>query len=434
MLQPSIRPYRPIISRFVALCATLVTVLGVVLMPASAARADTGDFGYEGPVYSGKSSPSADKPQSKVWYNDGYWWASMLTSTSQQFHIFRLNRGTETWTDTGTVIDTRPNTSSDALWDGGKLYVASHVAVSSSSNSTSGKPAWLNRYSYNGVTKTYSLDAGFPSKISDFSSESLTMDEDSTGRLWATFTRLGKVYVGASNAGGTTWSTPSVLPTSGTTVSSDDISALVSFNGKIGLMWSNQKSSPPAMYFATHLDSAPVGTWQPSTTITSGPFSADDHINLKALEADDQGRVFGVIKTSYNDDPSRPSTAPLINLVEYNSSTGAWSSATFGTVADNHTRPIVMLDGEHHRVYVFATGPSTPGQTVFEGTIYMKSTPIDSLSFPAGLGTPVIRDASSAHMNNVTSSKQTVNSASGLIVLATNDTTKHYWHADIPLS
>jgi hypothetical protein len=93
-----------------------------------------------------------------------------------------------------------------------------------------------------------------------------------------------------------------------------------------------------------------------------------------------------------------------------------------------------MLDGEHQRVYVFATGPSTPGQVVFEGTIYMKSAPFGALSFPVGLGEPVVRDASSAHMNNVTSSKQTVNSGSGLVVLATNNTTMHYWHADIPLS
>jgi hypothetical protein len=92
-----------------------------------------------------------------------------------------------------------------------------------------------------------------------------------------------------------------------------------------------------------------------------------------------------------------------------------------------------MLDKSHNQVYVFATGPSVAGQTVYEGTIYMKTTPMDALSFTAGEGTPVIRDASSAHMNNATSSKQTVNSGTGLIVLATNDTTKRYWHADIPL-
>jgi hypothetical protein len=422
------------VGRIAALCGIAVTAFSLALLPTSAAHADPGDYGYEDQAYSGKSHPSGDKPQSKLWFNDGYWWASMLTPTSQQHQIFKLDRATQTWSDTGTVIDTRPKTSSDALWDGNKLYIASHVEVSSSANSTSGKPAWLSRYSYDSTANTYTLDSGFPSKINDYSSESLTMDKDSTGRLWATFTRLGKVYVSASDVGGTTWGAPFVLPVSGTTVSSDDISALVSFSGKIGVMWSNQKSSPDAMYFAMHLDSSPIGTWQPSTTFASGPFSADDHINLKSLEADEQGRVFGAVKTSYNDDPSQPPTAPLINLVEYNSSTATWSSATFGTVDDSHTRPIVMIDSEHSRVYVFATGPSTAGQTVYEGTIYMKSTPMDALQFPTGPGDPVIRDASSAHMNNVTSTKQTVSSGSGLIVLASNDTTDHYWHADISLS
>ena len=421
--------------RFRRLLVLAVVAVGafVVALPASAAHADTGDYGYEDQAYSGKSSPSADKPQSKLWYNDGYWWATMLTPTSQQYHIYRLDRSTQTWSDTGTVVDTRVNTSSDALWDGSKLYIASHVAVSSSSNSTSGKPAWVNRYSYDSATKTYTEDSNFPSKISDYSSESLTMDEDSTGRLWVTYTRLSKVYVTASTPGGGTWTTPFVLPVAGSSTGADDISALVSFAGKIGVMWSNQKSTPAAMYFAVHNDVDPVTTWQPSTTITAGPYSADDHINLKALEADDQGRIFGVVKTSFNDDPSQPDTAPLINLVEYNSTTGIWSSATFGTVGDHHTRPVVMLDKSHNQVYVFATGPSVAGQTVYEGTIYMKTTPMDALSFTAGEGTPVIRDASSAHMNNATSSKQTVNSGTGLIVLATNDTTRRYWHADIPL-
>jgi hypothetical protein len=33
----------------------------------------------------------------------------------------------------------------------------------------------------------------------------------------------------------------------------------------------------------------------------------------------------------------------------------------------------------------------------------------------------------------VTSSKQSVTGATGLVVLASNDVTKRYWHADVPL-
>ena len=38
--------------------------------------------------------------------------------------------------------------------------------------------------------------------------------------------------------------------------------------------------------------------------------------------------------------------------------------------------------------------------TGYPGSIFMKSSPMDSISFPLGRGTPVIRDASSPNLNN----------------------------------
>ena len=41
------------------------------------ARADTG---FQGPSYPAGSSgpPTTSKPESKLWWNDGFWWASMF--------------------------------------------------------------------------------------------------------------------------------------------------------------------------------------------------------------------------------------------------------------------------------------------------------------------------------------------------------------------
>ena len=36
-------------------------------------------------------------------------------------------------------------------------------------------------------------------------------------------------------------------------------------------------------------------------------------------------------------------------------------------------------------------------------------------------------------LNNVTASKQSVTGATGLVLLASNDVTKRYWHADLTL-
>jgi hypothetical protein len=122
-------------------------------------------------------------------------------------------------------------------------------------------------------------------------------------------------------------------------------------------------------------------------------------------------------------------------LLSRDPATGDWVSARFGRVSDCHTRPIVMLDSEHQMVYVFATAPNTGcPYSGYPGTIFMKSSPMSDLSFVDGRGTPLIRDSASPNLNNVTSTKQSVTSQTGLVVLASNDVTQRYWHADLSLS
>ena len=391
-------------------CLILATALLV-----TPARATVGDIGYLDQSFSGASTaPSGSKPESKLWWNDGFWWGSLYDTLSGDFHIFKLNIGSQTWADTGVALDDRPTSRADALWDGTHLYVASHVFTTSPA---SGSPSRLYRFSYDPATDIYSRDSGFPVAINDFSTETLVIAKDSTGKLWATWTQGSQVYVNRTTGNDLLWGTPFVLPVSGVNVNADDISSVVSFGGnQIGVMWSNQNAS--AMYFAAHLDGQPDGTWQASRTALQGPATADDHINLKSLQSDGSGRVFAAVKTSMT-----TSSAPLIMLLVRDLATGNWTSSVFGRVSDDHTRPIVLLDEEHSIIHMFATAPETGG------TIYEKTSPTSAISFPLGLGTPVLRDAASAAMNNVTSTKQNVNSTTGLVILATNDTTHRYWHA-----
>ncbi|MFG2045167.1 hypothetical protein [Dactylosporangium sp. NPDC048998] len=388
-----------------------------------------GSVGYVGPSTPGAAA-TGEKPESKLWWNDGVWWAALFDTVSQTYHIFRLDRSTETWIDTGTQTDNRTKTRSDTLWDGTHLYVASHVTASSSSVATSGNPARLYRYSYTPATRTYSLDTGFPVQIDNYSSETLTIDKDSTGVLWATWTQGSKVYANSTTGSDTTWGTPFVLPVAGAAnLDPDDISSIVAMGDhKVGVMWSNQVDS--AMYFATHADGAAAGTWSATSTALGGPGSADDHINLKA---DQSGRVYAAIKTSL-DDAGAAASEPQIMLLVRDPSTGAWASYPLGRISDCHTRPIVVLDFEHQVIDVFMTAPDTGcPYSGSDGTIFMKSSPMGNISFPLGRGTPVISDGLSPHLNNVTSTKQPVTSTTGLIVMASNDTTQRYWHADVPL-
>jgi len=394
----------------------------------------SGNVGYQDGSTSGAgNAATGEKPESKLWWNDGSWWASMFDATSQTYHIFRLDRSHETWVDTGTLLDDRPKSRSDALWDGSHLYVASHVFASSSSTAASGNPARLYRFSYDPTTNAYSRDAGFPVQINNYSSETLTIDKDSAGVLWATWAQGNTIYVNSTTGGDAVWGTPFLIPVSGATgLHGDDISAVAAFGGnKIGVMWSNQAAS--AMYFAIHADNDARDVWGASRTAVQGPSMADDHINLKQLEGDPSGRVFAAVKTSLNDAGANTS-APQILVLARDPATGSWSSYAFGRISDCHTRPVLVLDSEHGILHVFATAPDSGCPfSGSPGTIFEKTSPMSNISFPQGRGTPVIRDAASPNLNNVTATKQNVTSATGLVVLASNDVTKRYWHADIAL-
>jgi PKD repeat protein len=388
---------------------------------ASVAAAANPQIGTKDQSFSGASTaPSGSKPESKLWFNDARWWAVMWDTTSSSFHIFRADAAGLSWQNTGTTVDTRGSTRSDALWDGSHLYIASHDVASDSSHNTANRPARLYRFSYSAGSATYSLDAGFPITILNVSTETFVIEKDSTGTLWATWTQARRPYVAHSTVDDKTWTAGFILPVSGVSLNADDISSLVAVGGnRIGVMWSNQADSH--MYFSTHQDGASDATWTASEAATSGSGSADDHINLKT---DSAGRVYAAVKTSLTS-----SSATLTQLLVRGAG-GGWTASRFGTVADSHTRPIVLIDEQHGIVHMFATGKwpgSGSGQS--GGTIYEKTAPIGSISFSSGSGTAFIQDPNSGDLNNATSTKQGVSGSTGLIVLATNDSTKFYWHA-----
>ncbi|HET7030618.1 MAG TPA: PKD domain-containing protein [Candidatus Limnocylindrales bacterium] len=392
-----------------------------VFVPVSTTLAATLQFGFKDQSFSGAASaPSGSKPESKLWYADGTWWGSMWSSSASAFRIFRLNGAGSAWTDTGVTIDTRSNSRADALWDGSKLYIASHEVASDSSHNTAGRPGRLYRFSYDSGSKTYSLDAGFPAQINTIATETLVIDKDSTGTIWATWTQGKAVKVAHTAGSDTAWSAP-ITPavTGASAMSSDDVSSLVRFGGnRIGVMWSNQSTSH--MYFSTHVDGTPDTAWTASEAATSGSGSADDHINLKT---DSAGRVYAAVKTSLTS-----SSATLTQLL-VRSTGGSWTASRFGTVAGSNTRPIVLIDEANGLVHMFATGPY-PGKSSGQsgGTIYEKTAPLNAISFTTGTGTPIIQDPTSADMNDASSTKQNVTSASGIVVIATNDSKDFYWH------
>ncbi len=420
------------LTRLVGLLGRALGASLLLLVLAGAGVAAAADIGHEDFADPGGNETTGSKPESKLWFNDGAWWASM-SDADAGFHIYRLNATTDTWVDTGVELDNRAATRADTLWDGAHLYVASQRWEDDGGGTGSGanNESRLYRFSYNTSTDTYTLDPGFPASIrTGTRSETLVIAKDSTGTLWATWTRetddQNRVFtnhtVGGNDA---VWSAPAELPFAEAATEEDDISSIIAFTvagqHRVGVLWSNQ--SEDSDYFAWQPDGSPFDGWVLETAIqpSSGdPSPADDHLNLKT---DSSGKVYAVVKTS-NTGSSQPQVELLVRATN-----GAWSAFDVALFSNHHTRPILEVDDEADVLHVFMTGPHTgSGDSTGGGSIYEKTSPISAISFPSGVGTTVIRDDSRSGMNDATSTKQNLNGTTGIVVLAFNNSSKVYWH------
>ncbi|WP_411373986.1 Ig-like domain-containing protein [Arthrobacter sp. MPF02] len=371
-----------------------------------------------------------------MWFNDGIWWGNLWDTASSDFEIFRFNASTNTWTSTGVTTDTRANTHHDVLWDGKTLFVASYRFVNDGLPAEANFPTTMRRYSYNASTKTYSSLGS--SQINNQRTETLSIDKDSTGRVWATWQQGNRIYMNVTRTDGSTWETSSGFPhpASSTNVSVDDNSAVIAFGGKIGVMWSRQVGdATDGMYWSYRPDTAAWNTgWTVPVAAVKGQRSGDDHMNLKWLDASSD-KVFAAIKTSYTS-----SSQPLIQLLALDASTSAWTAHTIATVAECPNRVIVMIDESTSpaTLRTFATYPKPTGTTnagvctSSGGAIYEKSASVGNISFSSAK-TPLIVDADQ-YVHNVTSTKQNLNSQawgtlnSGVLLLADVNATSRYWH------
>ncbi|MGH3115867.1 MAG: PKD domain-containing protein [Gaiellales bacterium] len=404
--------------RAAAFRACVVALIGLATIVPAAGVADPGDIGFRGHSFAGTGSQATGaKPESKLWFNDGFWWATMWNPVAQANHIYKLDQATETWISTGVGNDGRSGVRADTLWDQatGKLFIASHPLANHAQPTALG--ARLYRYSYDAALDRYTLDPGYPAAINGWRTETLVIAKDSANRLWATWVQNGTVYVNRTLLSHNSWGTPFALPLPGATgISTDDISSIISFGtNRIGIMWSDQVRHQ--MHFAVRRDGTSLTSWTEEIAL-GGPLSADDHINLKT---DPAGRVYAATKTS-----KTPTIGDLNLLVR--ATDGAWTKHLFSEATDHHTRPIVLLDITNNVIHMLATADETGG------TIYEKTAEFDNIAFPTGLGTPVIRDADNPDMNDVTSTKQNLTTATGMVVQASHDNTGFYWHNSIPIS
>jgi hypothetical protein len=378
----------------------MVLVVGVLLACAMAA-----------PVHAFKSFPigdgtTEDKPQSKLWYHDGAWWGILPfpdpVSAIRGLYFYRMVDGAfvrQSFPD--ARVDASISARADILSDGDDLYVLIYKGVSSQ----------FAKYTYDALSKVYSRVGNVvPATLSD-GVETATIAKDSTDTLWIAY-EAGispyDIYV-IWSADHTTWSAPIQLNTS--TVKPDDIAAMVAFDTKIGVFWSDQISKK--FRFRYHIDTDPVTSWSPVEELAPGTLStdgADDHIHLTVTPTQD---ILAATKSTKSN--------RLFVRVRWQA-TGQWSAPTF--VANGGTRPIVLYEQDNEEVYIFYTDL----RGTLEDTQVYKKVKLVDLDPPGDLSTqpaitimhypPDAENPNGVILKDITSTKDVVNTDTSLAVVA----------------
>ncbi len=279
------------------------------------------------------TATTGEKPQSKVWTYYNYWWAVMPNSTGTK--LFRLD-GTS-WT---SVLSLSPatDTHADVKVAGNTVHILLFRGTSSELVSVEYVPAshgyqlWPVRPSNVPIT----LDSGV---------ETATIDLDSNGRMWLASDGNTNVNIRWSDSPYSSWNGPITLVNN---ISTDDISRIIAFDGKVGVFWSNQNTQ--RFGFRDHVDEQDPSIWSADEVPASqsaynvGAGMADDHMNIAAAT---DGTLYCAVKTSY-DTPGYPKIALLVRRPA-----GTWDNLY--PIDESGTRGISLLDESNSTVTIVYT-------------------------------------------------------------------------------
>jgi hypothetical protein len=362
-------------------------------------------------------SPTADAQQSKLWFTDGSWWGALLDPDGL-FRVHRLDWASQTWVPTATVLDERRGARLDVVSVGEQLYV-----VAADTGPAPDDHVRFARYSYRSGAGHYVLDPDFPIAVTESGVEDLTLARDTKGTLWIAYNVGGRLMVNWTIGSDHIWSEPSAirLPDAGLIV---EEAAMIAYDEGLALMWSS--TAQDALYMSSRSDDQPTDRWNATEVVIQGSALVDDHLHLQSFADETGSRLFVVFKTSLDAVESpNPLDAQLLLLVR--APDGEWTTHLIARVIDRHTRPILLIDEQHRRLYAMATSPS------FGGSIYYKSTPLNEIGFEPGLGTPLVSHPGHPNIRDATSTNDPVNAETGMVVLGYDTSTGRYVHGALSL-
>jgi hypothetical protein len=121
-------------------------------------------------------------------------------------------------------------------------------------------------------------------------------------------------------------------------------------------------------------------------------------------------------------DPTKPSQAPLEVLVR--TPDGRWSEVPVSTIADGLSNPVLQVDEATRTLHLFAS---------MRGNIVEKRSSLDNIGFAPGPGDLFVLGPDGG-LVDPTVTKDSIDSRSGLVVLASDAKGHTYRHAESPIS
>ncbi|MEI6945607.1 T9SS type A sorting domain-containing protein [Paraflavisolibacter sp. H34] len=298
-----------------------------------------------GPVPIAKNT--ADKPQGKLWYYAYKWWSVLCTPSGTK--VFRLD-GT-TWTDVLTLSASQVVHADCRLV--GNLV---HILLFEPENDS-----YLVSVEYDADTDKYKLWSERKDRVKlEFGTgaESATLAIDGRGRMWVASAAKTDVNVRWSDAPYSNWSDTFRIAQG---ILDDDICAITTLIGKIGVLWSNQATQ--RFGFKTHDDGADPREWSADEEPASGQAQSkgngfgDDHMNILCSS---DGILYCAVKTSYD----TPGYAK-ISLLKRTTS-GHWSFYPVSSIEG--TRGVAILNQATGKLRVVYCSKEEGGDIIYRET------------------------------------------------------------------
>ena len=266
--------------------------------------------------------PTADKPQTKLWFMDGFWWALLPRSSGPSLWQ-RTDDGWKEYPDVRAALSGVPGRA-DIWSDDNKV-----TAVGVGERSLTVFRLLKNNNSMGIYWESQIIGELFPPS-GNYTIETATIVKDGKMNWWVAAVANKTVYVWNSSSNGKRWSPPIKLADG---IDKDDICVATLLPDGVGVIWSDQIQQ--AIRIRTHKVGQPVESWNEMVTIEAGNRTADDHLNT-ALSQD--GTLWLATKNSL-DEQGKPQLVLRVHLVK-----GQWRNFPYAILGSiqKPSRPIVI--------------------------------------------------------------------------------------------